>query len=221
MNRADRRTQNDDNARNHPVARQVEPMTSKEQQQSLATIRAQRNEAQDALKQSQVAMEGLQLAVQDWTDRAQQNHQLFVDEQQRYQHTLVLYDQEKNRANQLLIQYETADAERAKYLALYTETDAALKFERRSKAGIKGWETRRKKENERLKQEIGDMALLLQESLARKDEAVDSLYAVAERMDRIQKLVNSVEDGGEANNPVGLMQKFQRIWLTIREILAE
>lgn len=103
---------------------------------------------------------------------------------------------------------------------LYKQIEQELKIERRSKAGIKGWETRRKRENERLKQEIGEMAIVLRESLTRKDQAIKSLEDVAARMDRIQRLVDSVDDEA-ANNPVGMLQKFQRIWVTVREILAE
>ncbi|MGM3306683.1 hypothetical protein ACSQ6I_12020 [Anabaena sp. WFMT] len=106
------------------------------------------------------------------------------------------------------------------YLTLYNETKAELKFERRSKASIKGWETRRKAENERLKREIGNMVVLLRESLASKDEAVNNLYIVAERMDRIQSLVDSVDEE-TTSNPIGFVQKFRRIWLAIKDILSE
>lgn len=133
---------------------------------------------------------------------------------------LCLYDEEKARAAELLAKYEEADAQRAQYLTLYNEVQEQLKYERSSKAGIKGWETRRKRENERLKREIGEMVVLLQESMARKDEAVNNLYALAERMDKIQRLVDSV-DGDETSTPVGILQKFRRIWLAIKEILAE
>lgn len=50
--------------------------------------------------------------------------------------------------------------------------------------------------------------------------AVNSLYVVAERMDRIQSLVDSVEEE-TTNNPMGLVQKFKRIWLAIKDILSE
>jgi hypothetical protein len=43
---------------------------------------------------------------------------------------------------------------------------------------------------------------------------------MAARMDRIQNLVDSV-DGEVTNNPVGMLQKLQRIWTVIKEILAE
>ena len=65
------------------------------------------------------------------------------------------------------------------------------------------------------------MVVLLRESLASKDdEAVNNLYALAERMDRIQQLVDSVEVES-TGNPVGLLQKLKRIWLAIKDILSE
>lgn len=199
MRRADRQDSNDDNARNHPHTRAEEPVLPQELKQLLLTARSQRD---------------------DWQQRATQNHQLYLAEQQQYQQTLCLYDQAQARASELLAQYEAADAQRSQYLTLYTEAQTQLKYERRSKAGIKGWETRRKRENERLKQEIGEMTVLLRESLARKDEAVDTLYVLAERMDRIQNLVDSVEDES-TKTPLGLLQKFGRLWLAIKEVLAE
>jgi hypothetical protein len=64
------------------------------------------------------------------------------------------------------------------------------------------------------------MTHLLRDSLERKEEAINHLEEFASRMDRIQHLVDSVEQDS-TNNPVGLLQKFQRIWQAIREILAE
>lgn len=64
------------------------------------------------------------------------------------------------------------------------------------------------------------MVVLLRESLAGKEEAVNSLYVVAERMDRIQSLVD-LADEETTSNPVGLVQKFRRIWLAIKEILSD
>ncbi|MEH1954205.1 MAG: hypothetical protein V7K64_25255 [Nostoc sp.] len=64
------------------------------------------------------------------------------------------------------------------------------------------------------------MVVILRDSLASKDEAVNSLYVVAERMDRIQSLVDSVEEE-TTNNPMGLVQKFKRIWLAIKDIFSE
>lgn len=119
-----------------------------------------------------------------------------------------------------MVQFETIQAERDQYITLYNEAQSQLKFERHSKAGIKGWETRRKRENERLKQEIGEMTVLLRDSIARKDAAIGNLEELANRMDRIQNLVDSVE-ATSTDTPIGLLQKFKRIWQAIQDILAE
>ncbi|MBN3897589.1 MAG: hypothetical protein HWQ41_20650 [Nostoc sp. NOS(2021)] len=161
-----------------------------------------------------------ELEANELKERVTQNYQFYIDEQHNYQQTLCLYNEEKARATELLTKYEAVNSEREMYLSLYNEAKAELKHERRSKAGIKGWETRRKAENERLKREIAQMVVLLRESLTSKDEAVNSLYVVAERMDRIQSLVDSVEEE-TTNNPMGLVQKFKRIWLAIKDILSE
>jgi hypothetical protein len=161
-----------------------------------------------------------QFEIDKWKERTAQNYQLYLGEQQNYQQTLYLYDQEKTKSTELLTKYNEADAKRVQYLTLYNETQVQLKYERRSKAGIKGWETRRKRENQQLKQEIGEMTVLLHESLTRKDEAVDSLYLLAGRMDRIQQLVDSVEVES-TNSPVGLIQKLRLIWISIKDILTE
>ncbi|MBD1845929.1 hypothetical protein H6F89_21455 [Cyanobacteria bacterium FACHB-63] len=145
---------------------------------------------------------------------------LYQEAKTQFESYLTLYKSEKTKNDQLSIQFEEVQAERDRYLTLYNESQNELKFERRSKAGIKGWETRRKRENERLKQEIGEMTVLLRDSLERKDEAIDSLYVVAERMDRIQRLVDSVDEDS-TTNPVGMIQKLQRIWQAVKEILAE
>lgn len=160
------------------------------------------------------------LQANELKERVTQNYQFFIDEQQSYQQTLCLYNEEKARATELLTKYESVNSEREMYLSLYNEVKAELKHERRSKASIKGWETRRKAENERLKREIAQMVVLLRESLESKDEAVNNLYVVAERMDRIQSLVDSVEEE-TTNNPMGLVQKFKRMWLAIKDILSE
>ncbi len=166
----------------------------------------------------------LLVKVNEWRERTTQNHKLYIEEQKeeqkKYQQTLCLYDEEKIRATDLLAKYETAEAQRTQYLILYNETQAQLKYERRSKAGVKGWQTRRQLENDRLKKEIGEMTVLLRESLTRKDEAVNSLYSLAERMDRIQQLVDSVEEES-TGTPINLLQKLRRIWLTIKDILTE
>jgi CRISPR/Cas system CSM-associated protein Csm2 small subunit len=130
------------------------------------------------------------------------------------------YEAEKVRGDELVIQLNEVQGHRDRYLTLYNESQSELKTERRSKAGVKGWETRRKKENEKLKQEISEMAAVLRDSIERKDEAIDSLYSVAERMDRIQRMVDSVDDD-TATNPIGMVQKLQRMWQAVKEILAE
>jgi L-rhamnose mutarotase len=177
-------------------------------------------EAVSQLTQVQQDIQTYQVEVNELKESAAQNYQRYIDEQKNYQQALHRYNEEKARAAELLAQYEEMKSERDNYLTLYNEAQTQLKFERRSKAGIKGWETRRKAENERLKREIAEMVILLRESLSSKDEAINNLYIVAERMDRIQSLVDSVEEE-TTGNPIGLVQKFKRIWLAIKEILSE
>lgn len=232
--RADRRSSSDDNEAKYPHSRQPELTPPSEQKLLIQTLRAQRNEAwaerDDARKSHQETATQLvhvqqelqtsQFKINEWKERATENHHLYLSVQDNYQQMLSLYDSEKARSAGLLAKYEEADAQRTQYLTLYNEAQELLRFERNSKAGIKGWETRRKRENERLKREIGEMVALLQESIARKDEAVNNLYDLAERMDKIQRLVESVEEDA-TNTPVGILQKFRRIWIAIKEILAE
>jgi hypothetical protein len=220
MKRADRRNHSYDHSVSNPRSRQPEPISTPEIRGVLATVRAQRDE----FKQQAIERE----------ETAEQNHRLYLEAQQQHQSTLVLYQEvqsqaqsyftlytaEQARSGELLVKYEQAQSETQHYLTLYEESQTQLKFERRSKAGIKGWETRRKRENERLKQEIGEMAVLLRDSLARKEDAINNLEVLAERMDRIQHLVDSVE-GEASSNPLSLLQKFQRIWQTVKDILAE
>lgn len=204
MRRADRRDSNDDNARRHPPARREEPVPLQEQRQLLMTVRVQRDEARterDQARQSQ-----LKTAAQ------------LVHVDKKFQTTLYLYTKEKERSTELLFQYKEADAQRIHYLTLYGEVQTQLKYERRSKAGIRGWETRRKNENERLKQEIAEMVVLLRESLTRKDEAVSNLYGLADRIDKIQKIVDFVDEG---ITPVDRIQKLRRIWVVLKDILGE
>ncbi len=163
---------------------------------------------------------GVQQNIQTYEIEVNRLKELIIHEKQNYQQTFCLYEEEKLKATELLVKYEEVTSERDKYVILYNETQTQLKFERRSKASIKGWETRRKTENERLKQEISDMVVLLRESLTSKDEAINNLYVVAERMDRIQSLVDLVDEE-TTNSPVGMVQKFKRIWLAIKEILSE
>jgi len=161
-----------------------------------------------------------EIEMQVLEERVQQNYQMYLEEQEKYQNTLSLYSDEKAKTSQLSIKFEEVAADRDKYINLYKEAQTELKFERRSKASIKGWQTRRKTENQQLKEEITEMIVLLQQSIGSKDEAINNLYVVAERMDRIQSLLDSTEEE-TTNNPVGIIQKFKRIWLAIQEILAE
>lgn len=159
--------------------------------------------------------------IQKYEVEAERLKQVVADEKQNYQQISLLYEEEKRKFGDLLTKYEEVSCERDKYLVLFNQAQDDLKFERRSKASIKGWETRRKTENQRLKKEVADMVVILQNSLATKDEAINNLYMVAQRMDRIQSLVDSVEEEDSSNNPVGVIQKFKRIWLAIKEILSE
>jgi chromosome segregation ATPase len=230
MRRADRQDSNYDNENKYPRSRQEEPTSPHELKQLLGNARAQRDEWQQRAKENQEAATQLvhvqQEAAENLTERdqlKQKNQETatqLVHVQHEFQRTLTLYNEERTRATELLAKYNEVDAERSKYLSLYNEVQSELKFERKSKAGIKGWETRRKRENQLLKQEIAEMTLLVRESLVRKDEAVDNLYTLADRMDRIQRLVDSVEEG-TSSTPVGLLQKLKRVWLAVKEILGE
>ncbi len=220
MRRSDRHDSSYDNSVNNPQSRRREPLSPHELERLLATVRSQRDEAQHQAKETQQEAEQFKTLYQEEEQQRQKAVVLYQEAHSQAQSYLSLYNNEKTRAIALQTQYESAVAEREHYLTLYTESQEQLKLERRSKAGIKGWETRRKKENERLKQEIAAMTVLLRDSLARKDEAINHLDELAERMDRIQGLVNGVEEETD-NNPLSLLQKFKRMWVAIKEILAE
>ncbi|TWH40028.1 hypothetical protein [Dulcicalothrix desertica] len=190
------------------------------QRDELQKRAAENQKAAYELIQVQLDLQTYQVKVNDLEESAAKNYQKYLNEQKNYQEALASYNEEKARASELLAKYEEVSSERDNYLTLYNEAQTQLKFERRSKASIKGWETRRKAENEKLKREIAEMVVLLRDSLVSKDEAINNLYVVAERMDKIQSLVDSVEED-TTNNPVGLVQKFQRIWFAIKEILSE
>ncbi|MGJ5631276.1 hypothetical protein [Nostoc sp. CALU 1950] len=189
-------------------------------QKTLCLYKEEKAKISQLVHVHQREIQTCQLEANELKERVTQNYNFYIDEQKSHQQTLCLYNEEKARATEFITKYEAVNSEREMYLSLYNETKAELKYERRSKASIKGWETRRKAENERLKREISQMVVLLRESLESKDEAVNSLYVVAERMDRIQSLVDSVEEE-TTNNPIGLVQKFKRIWLAIKDILSE
>lgn len=241
MRRGDRRDANDDNARRNLPSPQHEPTSIEELRQRLLEARAERIRTEterDQIKSEleektkilgdkssqlvhvQQAFQVSQQEVDTWMEKSNQNYQLYLEEQRKYQQTLVLYDQERARVNEWATKYAEVEAQNKQYLELYNEAQADLKSERRSKAGIKGWETRRKKENQKLKQEIGELTILVRESLSRKDEALKNLSLFADRMDKIQGLVNSIE-GESSDNPIGLLQKFKRIWISIKDILSE
>ncbi|MHC5762278.1 hypothetical protein [Nostoc sp.] len=189
-------------------------------QQTLCLYNEEKAKISQLVHVHQREIQTCQLEANELKEQVNQNYRFYIDEQQSHQQTLCFYNEEKARATELLTKYDAANSEREMYLTLYNEAKAELKHERRSKASIKGWETRRKAENEKLKREIAQMVVILRDSLASKDEAVNSLYVVAERMDRIQSLVDSVEEE-TTNNPMGLVQKFKRIWLAIKDILSE
>ena len=204
MRRADRRDSNDDNDRKYPPARREAAASPKELQQRMMILLSQRDEAwleRDQARKSQ-----------------QKNASQLVHVEKKFQNTLYLYKNEKAKATEFIAKYKAVDAQRVQYLTLYGEAQTQLKYERRSKAGIRGWETRRKNENERLKQEIAEMVILLRESLTRKDEAVNNLYGLADRMDKIQKIVDFVDEG---ITPVDRIQKLRRIWVVLKDILGE
>jgi len=262
MRRADRRSESDDNAINHPPPRRPESTPSHELKQLLSTARVQRDEWQEKAREKEQQVEQTHHLYLEEQQKSQTAQTLYLEEQQKYQAALTqyqeaqsqtrsyliqyqeaqtqatsyftlyqeaqsqeqsylsLYEAEKMRGDELVITFEAVQGERDHYLTLYTESQEQLKFERRSKAGVKGWETRRKRENQQLKQEIAEMAILLRDSFERQDSAISNLSVLAERMDRIQQLVDSVDETS-TTTPIGMIQKFQRIWQTVREILAE
>ncbi len=198
-----------------------------EEQQRAALLSSQLSSQQQDFQGSNAQvlqisqkLEYSQIEISEWRDRAMQYQQLYLGEQEKYEQTTCSYEEEKKRATELIAKYEEADSQRIKYFTLYGETQAQLKKERKSKAGIRSWETRRKHENQRLKEEIAEMTVLLRDSLARKGEAVENLYALADRMDQMQKLVD-VEEEESTVHQTGLRQKLKRIWMTIQDILAE
>lgn len=236
MRNNDRKTQSQRNEDKNPLrSKKPDPgMTYPELQQKVLHLRSNNEELNKELKEKSKIIEEVssqmtifQSKSQDFeskinqlASRVQENHQLFSQAQKQYEQITHLYQIEQLRAQELLAKYEEANAERSKYLSLYNDVQDQLKYERRSKAGIKGWETRRKRENERLKQEIREMTILLRDSLERKDTAIKDLYVFAERMDRIQELMDSVEEESDGNF-FTFPQKLKRIWFAIKDILSE
>ena len=172
-------------------------------------------------KEEQQRRQSVMFEFQEVQTQSQSYFTLYQEAQVQSQSYLTMYQGEKIKGDKLTIKFEEVAGSRDRYLTLYNESQLQLKTERKSKAGIKGWETRRKKENAKLKKEISEMAIILRDSMERKDEAINSLYAVAERMDRIQQMVELVDDDTTATNPIGMMKKLQRMWQAIKEVLAE
>jgi predicted Zn-dependent peptidase len=199
MRRADRRTSNSDNELDFPPSRRPEPPTYEELKVQNRILRTNLSEVQQKLQLAE--SQGNEIRF-----HADENYRLYLNEQEQYQNIFTLYNQEQARSSELLIKYN--------------ELQTELKAERQSKARIKGWQTRRKNENERLKQQIGDMVILLRDSLERKEESINHLYLIGDRMDRIQRLMDSVEQ--ESNrDPVKLLEKLMRVRLLVQKILAE
>jgi hypothetical protein len=173
MRRADRQSSNDDNERKYPQSRQPEPASPHELRQQLMTVRCQRDEAKTEVKALKMQQE---------------------IEQQEFQNTLFLYNEEKSKSTEFFAKYIEADAQQIKYFDLYSESQLQLKEARKTIAGLRGWSTRRKKENENLKQEISGMVVQLRESYTREDEAIKNLYGLADRMDKIQKILDPVNE---------------------------
>jgi hypothetical protein len=235
--RNDRGTPNSDNERNFYRSKSKEPTTREEliQQKMNAIakwseVKIERDEWKQKAQNNEAAAIQLldtqqQLQLSEARSReiylqTEENYRLYLKEQEQYQAIFNLYNQEQTRSTELLIQYQEANTLKLHYLAKYDELQTKLKAERQSKASIKGWQTRRKNENERLKQQIGDMVILLRDSLERKEESINHLYLIGDRMDRIQRLMDSVEQ--ESNrDPVKLLEKLMRVWLVVQKILAE
>ena len=248
MKRADRKTSDDDNAANNPAGPKREPIPYEDLKKIIATVRSQRDEAKKEIEEKTEQAEEIRRDYLEEQNKYQSTLTLYQTAETQYKSTLALYveeqkkvhlissklqevntqaqsyltmyDSEKVRGDELVIQLNEVQGHRDRYLTLYNESQSELKTERRSKAGVKGWETRRKKENQKLKQEISEMAMVLRDSMERKEEAINSLYSVAERMDRIQRMVDLVDDD-PATNPIGMVQKLQRMWQAVKEILAE
>lgn len=194
MRRADRRSSNDDNERKHPQSRQPEPASPHELRQQLMTVRCQRDEAKAEVKTLKIQQE---------------------IEQQEFQNTIFIYKEEKSKATELLAKYIEADTQQVKYLALYNESQLQLKEARKTIAGLRGWSTRRKKENEKLKQDISEMVVRLRDSFIREDEAIRNLYGLADRMDKIQKVLDPVNEADVS------VEQLARISVLLKVILDE
>lgn len=201
------------NPENEPRFRKKEPPTYEELKQQNMNLRANLGEVRQQLQLSE--SQGNEMRSQ-----ADKNYRLYLNEQEQYQTIFNLYNQEQARSTELLIQYQEENTQKLNYLAQYNVLQKKLNTERRSKASIKGWGKRRKNENTRLKQQIGGMVILLRNSLERKEESINHLYLIGDRMDRIQHLMDSVEQES-SRDPVKLLEKLMRVWLLVQKILAE
>ncbi|MEM9537593.1 MAG: hypothetical protein AAGA40_18195 [Cyanobacteria bacterium P01_E01_bin.45] len=186
----------------------------------VADLQAQSDRTTQLLQAAQHDLENTQADVKTFQLRYDETLGLYQQEQATAQQYLEQYEQEQARAKQLQTKYAAAESEREQLATLNLDLQKDLKKERRSKAGIKGWETRRKRENAKLKQEISEMANILQKAMAEKDTAIGELYDVANRMDRIQRLVDSVDEE-TSSSPMGLLQKFKLVWEAIQDIFSE
>lgn len=220
MRRADRHNDSHDNSIRHPSSKQSEPTSPHELKSLLLKARSDRDEFRQRTQELEQQQQTALTLYKEEQERYRATLTLYQEAHTQAQSYLTLYNQEQARAQEFIGKYETAEAERQHYLTLYHQTQDELKFERRSKAGIKGWETRRKRENDRLKQEIAEMAFLLRDSMNREEDALTNLDEIATRMDRIQSLINSVDEE-PSDNAIGFLQKLQRIWQAVKEILAE
>jgi chromosome segregation ATPase len=194
MRRADRQTPNDDNARKYPQIRKDEPASPQELKQLLMTVRSNLVDAKDEIK----------------TLKTQQE-----SDQEKIKETFELYSQEKYKLSELTHKYIEIDTQRSHYLALYDESQTKLKEARKTIAGLRGWSTRRKKENEKLKQDISEMVVRLRDSFIREDEAIRSLYGLADRMDKIQKVLDPVNEADVS------VEQLARISVLLKVILDE
>lgn len=125
MRRADRRDSNYDNAINNVRSSKKEPTPPRELEQLLMTVRAQRDEAkakatelvterdqwqqhaklqEEAAIQAQQELKTYQVEVDKLQERVTQMYQTYLNEQKSYQQALSLYNQEKTKATQLVVQ---------------------------------------------------------------------------------------------------------------------
>ncbi|MGQ9865231.1 MAG: hypothetical protein ACUVSQ_02950 [Pseudanabaenaceae cyanobacterium] len=221
-NLSDHRSASERNAQKHPESQQkiAEPVSAKEWQQRYRNVSSRLAEVESNLQQTQGEAQAWETVV--WQDLERQVQQ----ERQRAWNAQCVMQALQEDQQLWAWQYQQAVAGQRQFQTLYQQSQEELyrvrdelKFERRSKASIKGWETRRKAENERLKKEIADTIKVLQQSMEREEEATLTLRTIAGRMDRIQTLVSGLDT--ETASPKNLLEKFWKIWQAIQEILRE